>query len=516
MKKYHLYLWIIALAGLMTACSQDEAAGPQNEASNRVRIGAAVNQALQTRAASVTIPEGHKLRYVLEVWNTAESAACIYREEKTATRAAAVAFDFTLSEAGNYKALLWADFVLANASGTPKSSPNNYTHYADLHYATDGSIGLRKVVLAKTGEYYVLNDDARDAFFACIPIKKGTDAFEQEVELTRPLGQINVIEKNTGLLTNVESIKLDYDVPDYFNVETGETTGIATVKPKVSTLPTATAVRKANLFYDFIFAPATGQTTLGEIKMEFTSISPSITLPEYTIPGNMPVVRNKRTNISGYILQANSNAARLTVTVSDKWTTPDEEKDLEVGAYYYDDDTWSITYNANKTCIGIVYEVNADRKSGKIVGMAQLSSLKWSTEQIETGATSTTDGRANMATISDLIANSGSSKSWDTYPVFKWVTEQNGNDGNWNATNDKWYLPAKDELDALCTVVDTYGQDNFNDKITTAGGTAISKYFYASSTEVSDTDFWYTSFNNGATSSLSKTMNFAVRCIRKF
>lgn len=24
MKKYHLYLWIIALVGLMTSCSQDE------------------------------------------------------------------------------------------------------------------------------------------------------------------------------------------------------------------------------------------------------------------------------------------------------------------------------------------------------------------------------------------------------------------------------------------------------------------------------------------------------------
>lgn len=331
MKKYHLYLWIIALVGLMTACSQDEAAGPQNEASNRVRIGTSIDQALQTRAGSVTIPANHKLRYVLEVWST-QTDACIYRDEKLTGEADAVAFEFILSEAGDYKALLWADFVPESASTTQKTSPNTYTHYADLHYKTDSDNGLKAVTLARIGNSYVFNNDARDAFFACIPIEKKTGAFEENVELKRPFGQINVIEKNTNLLAKVKSLTIKIYVPNQFDVETGTPSGQITTNSMVSTLPTATVDRKANLFYDYIFAPATGQTTLDEIGMEFESNDVHVTLPDYTIPANMPVVRNKRTNISGSILQANSNDVTLTVAVSDAWTTPDDKQDLDVPA----------------------------------------------------------------------------------------------------------------------------------------------------------------------------------------
>lgn len=333
MKKYHLYLWFIALVGLMTACSQDEAAGPQNEASSRVRIGTSINQALQTRAASVTIPANHKLRYVLEVWSTGESPACKYRAEETATTVAAVVFDFTLTEAGSYKALLWADFVPTGASETSVTSPNTYTHYADHYYTTNSTNGLKAVELLKKNTDYVINDEARDAFFACITIQKGTGAFEENVELKRPFGQINVIEKNTNLLTKVESMTLDYNIPIGFNVETGlPLVNKARAQPTVSTLPTATAACKANLFYDFIFTNATGQTTLGEIKLTFTSSDQTVTLDAFTIPANMPAVRNKRTNISGSILHASSapsDDAKLSVTVSDGWTESDKEEDID-------------------------------------------------------------------------------------------------------------------------------------------------------------------------------------------
>lgn len=329
MKKYHLYLWFIALVGLMTACSQDEAAGPQNEASHRVRIGTSINQALQTRAASVTIPEHHQLRYVLEVWSTGESPACIHRDEETKTTADAVTFDFTLAAAGDYKALLWADFVPTSAATSQKDAPNTYTHYEDHYYTTTSADGLKAVKLAKTRTDYVINDDTRDAFFACITIKKETGAFEKSVELTRPFGQINVIEKNAELLSKVATMTLDYEVPNGFNVETGlPLVNKDRAQPTVSTLPTATADLKANLFYDFIFTNTTGQITLNEIKLKFTSNDPAVTLDDFTIPANMPAVRNKRTNISGSILHtatAPSDAAKLTVTVSDGWTESVEE-----------------------------------------------------------------------------------------------------------------------------------------------------------------------------------------------
>lgn len=167
-----------------------------------------------------------------------------------------------------------------------------------------------------------------------------------------------------------------------------------------------------------------------------------------------------------------------------------------------------------------MYEVNAGGRSGKIVGLTQINSIDkkpWSTENIVTGATNTTDGRVNMTTIAELITNSGGSKSWDTYPAFKWVTEQNNNTGNWDAANDKWYIPAIDELSAFYTTYNTYGKDNFNAKITTAGGTVFyNTSYYSSSTESSNTQYYHTQFNNGNTGTQDKINNNVVRCIRKF
>ena len=333
MKNFRHFLWFIALVGLITSCSQDEAAGPQNEASNRVRIGASIHQALQTRAGSVTIPEHYQLRYVLEVWSTGNVPTLICKYEKIATDATAVEFTFNLTEAKDYKALLWADFVTDGTGSKVDAagSLNEYIHYADHYYVTNSFYGLKGVALAKTGTNYVINDDARDAFFSCLPIKKETGAFEDNVELKRPFGQINVIEKNTDLLAKLETMTLTYTVPDGFSVETGATTGTANVESTVSTLPTATDARKANLFYDYIFTPAEGQTTLGEIKLTFTDNDQATNLNDFTIPANMPVKRNKRTNISGSILHTStvpSTSAKLSVTVSDGWTGEAENEEI--------------------------------------------------------------------------------------------------------------------------------------------------------------------------------------------
>jgi hypothetical protein len=213
---------------------------------------------------------------------------------------------------------------------------------------------------------------------------------------------------------------------------------------------------------------------------------------------------------------------KLTVDINSDWKGTEEETiPAKVGDYYYKDGTWSSTYtnDSSNPCIGIVYEVNADGKSGKIMGLTENNlsnnSKQWSTENIVTGATNTTDGRANMTTIANLITNG--SKSWDTYSAFKWVTEQNNNTDNWDAATDKWYLPAIDELSTFYTAYDTYGKDNFNAKITQAGGTKLSSiYYYPSSTENDNTTYYHKQFNDGKTGTQNKINNNAVRCIRTF
>lgn len=452
MRKLSLYLWLIALVGLITSCSRDEAAGPQNDASNRVRIGANIEQAVRTRAASVNIPKNHMLRYVLEVWSTGEVPALICKYEKTATDATAVDFTFELTEAKDYKALLWADFVTdgTGSSVGVSGSLNEYTHYKDHYYVTNGSNGLKAVALAKTGADYVINDDARDAFFACLPFKKETGAFAKSVELARPFGQINVIEKNTALLAKVKTMTLTYAVPQTFDVEAGTPGTRSNVTPTVSTLPTADGDRKANLFYDFIFAPATNQILLGGIALEFTSSDPAVVLNDYTIPANMPVERNKRTNISGSILHtsvAPSTSAKLSVTVSDTWTTGDEDVDFDpkLGDYYYKDGTWSAENKAtaDNPIIGVVYKVltRTDSKygeiRGRVVSLSEPANLEWTIggNNATTGATSPVDGKENTDKIFKGVA--AETYTLTNYPIFEACKKQRT-----DTENDGWYIPA--------------------------------------------------------------------------
>lgn len=464
MKKNAFYLWLTVLAGLFASCSQDESLPQSDNNDHQVRIGASINQAVQTRAASVAIPAGYKLRYVLEVWNTkTEDAACIHKSETTATSATAVDFEFKLTEAGDYKALLWADFVETEASEASVTTPNTYTHYADKHYTTNAMGGLKAVALKQTGTSYVINDEARDAFFACIDIKKETGTFQKSVELTRPFGQINIIEKNTDLLTKVESMTLTYKVPQTFDVSTGTPGTTIAVNPTVSTLPTATTARKANLFYDFVFAPASSQTTMENIAMTFTSSDDAVLLNKFTIPANMPVVRNKRTNISGSILKtrtAPSDDAKLSVAVSDTWseTTEDKYIDPKVGDYYYKDGTWSTDNNATETnlVIGVVYKVNADG-SGKVVSLTEPTNLMWGPTAVETGAESLTSGKENT----DKILNG--SYTLTDYPIFNACKELRRSTGN-----NGWYIPVFGEYADLFKAT-----SNINNKITAISGVGV-------------------------------------------
>ena len=87
---------------------------------------------------------------------------------------------------------------------------------------------------------------------------------------------------------------------------------------------------------------------------------------------------------------------------------------------------------------GVVFEVSADGKHGKIVSMEQSAEeLQWSSDSAEQkrliGADSETDGAANMAKVKAI-------SGWrEKYPVFKWCAD----------LGEGWYLPAKEELLAI-------------------------------------------------------------------
>ena len=119
---------------------------------------------------------------------------------------------------------------------------------------------------------------------------------------------------------------------------------------------------------------------------------------------------------------------------------------------------------------GVVFEVSADGRSGKIVSMKQSAKLRWFGSYInisrsKIGADSDVDGMYNMEKV---MAISG----WqDTYPAFKWCAD----------LGKGWYLPSIEELKKILFRADF---DIINTTIKSKGGTPIDgNNFYWSSTE---------------------------------
>lgn len=344
MKKYHLYLWFIALVGLMTACSQDEAAGPQTYEPTSVTLSASVDRNIQTRAA--TMPNECKLRYILEVWTTGKNPVLKLRKEELKEDFSGVDFTFNLTDAGDYNALLWADFIDANVTTPTTQTVSGFEcdHYQDFNFKTTDN--LKNIIRTPVGSIPTLHNDA---FCACHPISKKTGAYSDNVQLVRPFGQINIIEKDADALAKVEKTKAVFNVPKGYNVENGTPTNETDEAEKYISFYPLNASEKdctANLFYDYIFAPATGQTTLGAIKLTFTSNDKNLQIGDFPIPANMPVKRNKRTNISGHIVSvsdAPSDEAKLSVTVSNNW------EETTAGDYDVDALVWDGTSTSKPT-----------------------------------------------------------------------------------------------------------------------------------------------------------------------
>ncbi len=153
---------------------------------------------------------------------------------------------------------------------------------------------------------------------------------------------------------------------------------------------------------------------------------------------------------------------------------------------------------------GVVFEVSADGRSGKIVSMKQSAKkLQWASDSAEQkrliGANSETNGayNYNMAKVKAIYG-------WQSkYPAFKWCAD----------LGEGWYLPAKEELRTIYN-----HKDKLNPKLTDK----LSEGWYWSSTE-SDYKFssgvfcaWLVYMYNGTTTDGSKYGNYYVRAVSAF
>lgn len=281
---------------------------------------------MPTRATEAPTLPGYALRYVLEVWEPGGTSP-IHRAEQLQQADAGADFTFNLEKTGSYNILVWADFVSENPEKTEKSSPNTYEHYTDLYYQTDK--GLKEVTIIQ--EAYLLNQESRDAFCAKLTIDKEEGALEKTIILKRPFGQLNIIEKEPQLLENVDSISCTYSVPDTYNVDTGKYGNtLLEITHTASSLPTSTSNCKANILYDYIFAPSGSNLLLGEMTLQFESSDSLYIFRDFIIPANnLPIVRNKRTNAYGNLLHqtvAPNEETTISITIESLWEDDNEHQ----------------------------------------------------------------------------------------------------------------------------------------------------------------------------------------------
>ena len=177
-----------------------------------------------------------------------------------------------------------------------------------------------------------------------------------------------------------------------------------------------------------------------------------------------------------------------------------------IGYIAYSDGTISAEYNSAKTAVGVVIEAT-DGVATKIVSLAE-TSAKWSTEYVDTNATSKTDGMVNMTAIQSI-------DGWESkYSAFKWCDDYADESGN-----SEWYLPARGELSRLYQVKDIV--NTAIEKITAGGGTATAldtsdEGYYWSSSQNDNNYAWLQSFSAGYQSDYDKDDTYSVRAVRAF
>lgn len=325
MKKYNFYLWLTVLVGLFASCSQDEAAGPQtNTESNRVTFTASLPADFaqpETRALPA-VPNDHKLRCILEVWDETYDNLKVRQEVCPGSTDQFINFTFELQAIGNYHAVLWADYIDAIATSSPATIAglSDVAHFPDKYYTTDAvDKGLKAVSLKADYPY----TDERDAFCINIDFEKEATALDNlSGTLIRPLTLLTIAEKDETNFGYCNTVKATYTIPTTINVCTGELSGTRNVSYNATPAGKAITIKSVpckTLFSDYIFAPD-GGGTMGEIVLEFTAKQGSSKiLSKVTIPAGVPTQANRKINAGGNLIiaqDAPSNSVRMIVDMA--------------------------------------------------------------------------------------------------------------------------------------------------------------------------------------------------------
>ena len=332
MKKIQLFVGALAMLGL-TACQSDDLQGGKG-ADTSVRLTATLADGVATRASIDDTGKGTKadecILQIYEKEGDGDNATYTPYGSQTKVSVNDLKAQFSnvrVVSGKTYKFVFWAD----NKEG-------------DYYNDTD----LRNITIKNTAES--LNDDKRDAFFGSYEATITKD-IDQDVELTRPFGQVNLTTTDYQQVPDdrkPNKVQIVYTTGGYegLNALTGETTGS---QLKNITTTTANIMDNSNgyMAMDYLFAPQEQDGKENPAIVDFTTnfYKDGTLITSNNKTTNIPVRRNYRTNISGNLL---TNGANLNVTVlpgfSGTIITPytDETTLNDGGSWIVNDGTASI------------------------------------------------------------------------------------------------------------------------------------------------------------------------------
>ena len=332
MKKIQLFVGALAMLGL-TACQSDDLQGGKGDDTS-VRLTATLADGVATRASIDDTGKGTKadecILQIYEKEGDGDNATYTPYGSQTKVSVNDLKAQFSnvrVVSGKTYKFVFWAD----NKEG-------------DYYNDTD----LRNITIKNTAEN--LNDDKRDAFFGSYEATITKD-IDQDVELTRPFGQVNLTTTDYQQVPDdrkPNKVQIVYTTGGYegLNALTGETTGS---QLKNITTTTANIMDNSNgyMAMDYLFAPQEQDGKENPAIVDFTTnfYKDGTLITSNNKTTNIPVRRNYRTNISGNLL---TNGANLNVTVlpgfSGTIITPytDETTLNDGGSWIVNDGTASI------------------------------------------------------------------------------------------------------------------------------------------------------------------------------
>ncbi len=269
------------------------------------------------------------------------------------------------------------------------------------------------------------------------------------------------LERQTArVIVNIVKFSDEFSNPDdmvlqslYIGSEYDKVDRIYAAQPTMitpyATVGSGTVVGGINSQYQALVLPGFGNATTDFIRVRVNNTDLKVTgIPAmeagHSYTYNLTVGKNKVTLGS---VQVNDWATDG-INVSDQVTEYIEP--AEVGDYFYSNGKWSTERIEGLDIIGIVYVVNPDKLSGKVISTeqsARYANIKWSTEAVYYDAFRDFDnGLLNMRTAITKSAD------LSTFPAFQWVDNLNKSSnidpkGYADGVKGVWYFPAYNEID---------------------------------------------------------------------